>query len=68
MVEIGKDIRVQAEEFKGRWYVSIRRWYQDNEGEWRPTRKGINMKLDEWDEFLGQLHKIREDIKNTSEK
>ena len=59
---------MQAEEFKGRWYVSIRRWYQDNEGEWRPTRKGINMKLDEWDEFLGQLHKIREDIKNTSEK
>ncbi|MFP4363924.1 MAG: transcriptional coactivator p15/PC4 family protein [Spirochaetia bacterium] len=62
MVQIGKDIRVQAEEFKGKWYVSIRKWYEDDEGEWRPTRKGINMKVEEWNEFLQKLDEIRKDI------
>ena len=33
MIVINEDIRVMKQEFKGKSYVSIRKWYQDN-GEW----------------------------------
>ncbi|MBP5693122.1 MAG: transcriptional coactivator p15/PC4 family protein [Bacteroidales bacterium] len=50
------------QEFKGKSYVSIRKWYQDN-GEWKPGKQGINLKMEEWDEFLNKLEAIKEDLK-----
>ncbi len=34
-------IRVQRSEYKGREFVDIRVHYQDDEGEYKPTKKGI---------------------------
>ncbi len=34
-------IRVQRREYKGREFVDIRVHYQDDEGEYKPTKKGI---------------------------
>ena len=42
MIVINEDIRVMKQEFKGKSYVSIRKWYQDN-GEWKPGKQGINL-------------------------
>ena len=62
MIVINEDIRVMKQEFKGKAYVSIRKWYQDN-GEWKPGKQGINMKMEEWEEFLNKLEAIKEDLK-----
>jgi len=34
---------VSTESYKGRDYLDIRIYYQDNEGEWKPTRKGVTV-------------------------
>ena len=42
--EKGEDIvRVSLSEFKGRQYVNVRIYYMNDEGEWKPTRKGITL-------------------------
>ena len=61
MVEIGKrNIRVYTQEYKGRWYVHIRTWYE-KDGEMRPG-KGAALNMDEWREFVEQFPAIKEMI------
>ena len=36
-------IRIEASEYRGESGLDIRRYYLDDEGEWRPTRKGIRI-------------------------
>ena len=36
-------IRVQASEYRGEMGLDIRRYYLDDQGEWKPTRKGIRI-------------------------
>lgn len=52
-------INVEVSEFKDEPRVDIRRWYnkKDSEEIYR-TRKGINMSLDEWDEFVSKINDI----------
>lgn len=64
MIQIGKDIRVEASEYKGKFYVGIRRWYE-KDGEWLPGNKGISMTQDEWNEFLEHFADIKSDIDKT---
>lgn len=48
-------------EFKGKNYADIRIYYEDDEGEWKPTKKGITVSLDRFSEFLehvGELEKF----------
>jgi hypothetical protein len=50
MIEInnGKGlIRVQKNEYKGKYYIDIRKFYEDKDsGEWLPTKKGISIPID----------------------
>lgn len=43
-----KDIQVRlgVNEFRGVEYISLRKWYQDFEGEWAPSNEGVNFPLD----------------------
>ena len=34
-------------EFKGKSYADVRIYYEDDEGEWKPTKKGVTIALDE---------------------
>lgn len=46
-IEKGEDlVRVSLTEFKGRQYVEIRTYYMADDGEWKPTRKGITLAPD----------------------
>jgi len=45
-------------EFKGKNYANIRIFYEDDEGEWKPTKKGINLSMDNWQEFKELVEKI----------
>lgn len=62
---LGKDIHVEHSHYKGRDYVMIRRFYQDETGEWRPGRTGINLKIEEWNEIVENFDDIKNEI-NTS--
>ncbi len=37
--------------FKGKKYFSVRTWFQAESGEWAPTKKGINLSFDKFEEF-----------------
>ena len=62
MIQIGKDVRVEASEYKGKFYINIRRWYEAD-GEWKPGNKGIALTISEWKEFIDKLEDIYIDIR-----
>lgn len=37
--------------FKGKKYFSVRTWFQAESGEWAPTKKGVNLSFDKFEEF-----------------
>lgn len=64
MINIGKrNIKVEASEFKGKAYVSIREYYE-KDGKMLPGRKGINLNLDEWKELLDNIDTIQTEIES----
>jgi hypothetical protein len=54
----GERIRIGFNEFEDREYIDIRQYYENEEGEWRPTKKGVTLptdKLEELKEAIGRL-------------
>ncbi len=39
-------IRVSIAEYKGYTFLDVRVYYEDDNGEWRPTKKGITVSKD----------------------
>ncbi|HOV90522.1 MAG TPA: transcriptional coactivator p15/PC4 family protein [Syntrophorhabdaceae bacterium] len=61
----GKDkIKVALKEFKGKRYVDMRTYFENDEGEWIPTKKGITFSPD----LLEDVLKILKDAKKVIEK
>ncbi len=50
-------IRVIITEYKGHKFIDCRVYYKDDQGEWKPTRKGISLNAETIDE-------VAEAIKN----
>ncbi len=44
-------LRISLSHFKGRNYVDIRLFYEDANGELQPTKKGVTVTPDLWDEL-----------------
>ena len=66
MIEIGKrNIRVGPQEFKGRWLIHIRQWFE-KDGKMLPG-KGIALNLEEWQEFLEKLPELKKLVKEETE-
>ena len=65
---IGKDIHVEHSPYKGKDYVMIRRFFQDESGEWRPGRQGINLKWEEWEQIVENFEDIKKEIDESVEK
>ena len=65
---IGKDIHVEHSPYKGKDYVMIRRFFQDESGEWRPGRQGINLKWEEWEQIVENFEDIKKEINKSVEK
>lgn len=62
MITIGnRNIQVQAQKYKGKYFVHIRQWYE-KDGEMRPG-KGIAMTMEEWKEFTEKFEDIKQMIK-----
>jgi hypothetical protein len=45
-------------EFKGKSYADIRVYYEDDEGEWKPTKKGVTVALDNFSEFKENFQEL----------
>jgi len=41
--------------FKGKKYFSVRTWFQAESGEWAPTKKGINLSFEKFEEFANMV-------------
>jgi len=52
------DIRIEKNEYKGKEYLSIRRWYT-KDGEERPGKQGINLKPEEFTELVKNFDNIK---------
>ena len=62
VVPKGKDsIVVQPTEYKGRVSIGIRVFYTDEEGELRPTSKGINLTSEQLRAMLDHLSILSEE-------
>jgi hypothetical protein len=56
-------IRISTEEFKGRSYVDVRVYFEDSEGEWKPTKKGVAISPDKLDQVIQLLKEAQEKLK-----
>ena len=62
MFEIEPDIKIIVNEFKGKKYIDIRKYYLD-EDEMKPTKKGISFNEQQWDEFSSKFQDIQNFVK-----
>ena len=53
-------LRVSLSNFKGRTYVDFRLFYEDANGELAPTKKGVTITPELWDEFRAGVAKAEE--------
>ena len=44
-------VRVSLTEYRGRKLVDVRVYYADNEGQYRPTKKGVSLNVDVYPDF-----------------
>ena len=54
-------VRVSLTEYRGRKLVDMRVYYSDDEGQYRPTKKGVSLSVDVYPDFkraLLELEKI----------
>jgi len=47
-------------EFKGKSYADVRVYYEDDEGEWKPTKKGVTVAVDRFSEFKEHVKALEE--------
>ncbi len=45
-------------DYKGKNYADIRIYFEDDEGEWKPIKKGITIGLDRFSEFKEHLEQL----------
>jgi hypothetical protein len=57
-----ESIRFTVSEFKGRELVNIRVYYTDDDGELKPTKKGISFSTELFDEFLEGIEKLKSEL------
>ena len=51
-------ILFSVSEFKGKNYADIRIYYEDDEGEWKPTKKGVTVSLENFSEFKERIEEL----------
>jgi hypothetical protein len=71
LFEFSSEVFGEVSRFKGRVYVSIRRWYRDDENGWMRTKNGINLESGRFKELLAQTENFTkfmlEELKNPYE-
>jgi hypothetical protein len=55
-------IIVALKEFKGKEYIDIRTHFENNDGDWIPTKKGITLAPDSLDEMIDILKTAKKKV------
>ena len=56
------NIRINISEFSGHKYLDIRKYYEDDAGEIKPTKKGIALNKEQFEKILALLNEKNEEI------
>lgn len=59
---LGGRVHVRLSRFRDRDYIDIRNFYESDDGEWLPTRKGIAVPVELYGELLAALAAAKEEI------
>ncbi|MFC2077876.1 transcriptional coactivator p15/PC4 family protein [Candidatus Bipolaricaulota bacterium] len=59
---MGSRIHVRISKFRDRDYLDIRNFYETDDGEWKPTRKGVAVPVDLYDDLMEALAKAKPEI------
>jgi len=57
---LGNRIHVRLSRFRDRDYLDIRNFYEGDDGEWLPTRKGVAVPVDLYPELMDALTAAKE--------
>ena len=63
---LGNRIHVRLSRFKERDYLDIRNFYETEDGEWKPTRKGVAVPVELYDELMAALASAKPEIEKRS--
>jgi len=63
---LGSRIHVRLSKFRDRDYLDIRNFYEADDGEWKPTRKGIAVPVDLYDDLMAALTEAKGEIEKRS--
>jgi len=61
--EIGRMRYVSVSEFRGKKMISIREFYQADDGELRPGKKGISLTSEQWEKLKSHVDDVDSDLK-----
>ncbi|MGD0231653.1 MAG: transcriptional coactivator p15/PC4 family protein [Syntrophorhabdales bacterium] len=53
-------LRISTEEYKGRKYVDLRIYFENNDGEWKPTKKGVTVQPERLEDFMELIRKAKD--------
>jgi len=56
--EIGKNRFVTVCDFRGKKMVNIREFYQNDDGDMKPGKKGIALTIEQWNKLKDQMEEI----------
>jgi hypothetical protein len=57
-----EEVRATLRMYRGRQYVDVRVYYVDDQGEYRPTKKGINISAELMGELKGMVGKLADAV------
>ena len=57
-----EEICVAIREFRGRRYLDVRTHYFGDDGKWHPTKKGVTVGVDSFQEFYALVKKARREL------
>jgi hypothetical protein len=55
-----EEVRVALTSYRGHDLVDIRVFFQDEQGEWRPTKRGVSLSVDSFAELRDAIVKAEE--------
>ena len=60
-------IIITVKEFKGKQYIDLRTYFENDQGEWIPTKKGISLTPDNLDDMIGFLQEAKKAVPDKGE-
>ncbi|UCF36806.1 MAG: transcriptional coactivator p15/PC4 family protein [Acidobacteriota bacterium] len=56
-------IMFSVSEYKGKTYANVRIYYEDDEGEWKPTKKGVTVSVEDFATFREHIEAMEAFLK-----